>query len=296
MLVKAEYRMQTVRKLMIALFFIGYFCFFGSIKAEAAWSNNPKALTSSWKKCGSRSARLVNGVLYISAGGKIIKKEGSGYGKDTFVNKAYYDNNYIVYFMNSNYGYQTVRIYSYKENWYKFVLYDPASGIQDLLGFFKGYVYYLTRNDSGTSTRAYRIPIKSYSSGGPYANMGDAVRIPALDQGGGGIQYKNYLYVMGYRGDPSPTFLKVYNLKNGKCKTLSTACTSARIISGKLYYSVTKGYKKMAGAAIKTISILFMFAKRMAQRRENWQHLLAITCHQYWKRNMHTIIQKEISL
>ena len=198
--------------------------------------------------------------------------------------------------MNSNYGYQTVRIYSYKENWYKFVLYDPASGIQDLLGFFKGYVYYLTRNDSGTSTRAYRIPIKSYSSGGPYANMGDAVRIPALDQGGGGIQYKNYLYVMGYRGDPSPTFLKVYNLKNGKCKTLSTACTSARIISGKLYYSVTKGYKKMAGAAIKTISILFMFAKRMAQRRENWQHLLAITCHQYWKRNMHTIIQKEISL
>lgn len=225
-------RKLLLKWLFFAIFFLCSFNICGETQFEAAWSNNPKEITTTWEKCGSKKAKLVNGTLYISSGRKIED-----------VRKAYYDNNYIVYYVTGSDGYRAVFIHSCKEDVSDFILYDNSSGIQDFMGFYKGYVYYL-KGHYTEHIKAYKIRIKKFNTKGIWAVLGDEIRIPALDNGGGALQYKNYIYVMGMRGDPSPTTLKIYNLKTGKCTTVSSACSTARIINGRLYYSVTVGNQR----------------------------------------------------
>lgn len=178
----------------------------------------PTEVKTSWVKSGAYQVRIASGQLYFKKSSKtyVIKKT---------IDKAYVQGAYIYYAANGGSGYTDFYVCNMSTAKTK-RYYRQKNAV--CLGYYNKNFYFRVTY-SGSTTRAFR---RNISSGTTYT-------VSALNNAGGTAQYKNYMIVLGYRNDPKPTTLSIFKLNTNKLTKRVSNCSSARIIGGKLYFTLS---------------------------------------------------------
>ena len=210
-----------------------FLCFFAVLiltvcgsKSEAA--KKVRLSSMEWTKVGDRqfmidASQYDHQKLKEKTNGKVRIIAEPVWGDIAIGNRLYY-----VYATDIGWY---IRVYDVKKD--KTICCFRTPGMPTILTVQGGYVYYTVGNFEIETTRTYRYKM---ASGNSILSTKKSKRVKGLDYAGEAKIYKNYLVVMGTRGDPSPTSLRIYNAKTKKVKTIDSKCVAMRIIQGNLYY------------------------------------------------------------
>lgn len=137
-----------------------------------------------------------------------------------------------VYYLSGADNYNQLKFYVYDMQKQKGTHLKTFYEHVELLGYYNNKIYYIMGDNSigNVTTHCYNVKTKKFT------------KIKNLDHVGtfGSSVYKNYLLLMGSRGDVSATSFRIYNMKSGRTVKVASDCISCRANRGTVYYIKSK--------------------------------------------------------